>query len=302
MSFIPYLWYSPKTLLLDPCQNLAVVVIQATLYIERLQNGSYTGSSTTLNLGVQLVITDASGATAASPSTTITLDNKRTPIIINATSAADGNGGQLLTVNWQEGQGIGAANSSAGLPSNATLQLQSSARGSAFNCTNATVVTSTLAGTGSTTSYKERLNCSLPAQLPAANYTAWLCHGPSGCGLLANALTVPLTVTAISPTTGSMGGGQTVNITGAGFASNSSEVAVRFGGVPCRVTSAAYDSVVCVMGAAAANASAAVAVSVQALAITPSMVSWAVCGGVGVLDGRGSCEEHSVIFARLAMQ
>ena len=83
---------------------------------------------------------------------------------------------------------------------------------STYNCTSATVVTAAVIGS----SYSEQLSCSLAAQLSASVYTLWLCLDGYGCSFAGSNYTVPFTLTQALPTSGSLAGGQLVNLTGSG--------------------------------------------------------------------------------------
>ena len=78
-----------------------------------------------------------------------------------------------------------------------------------------------------------------------------------------SAVVVPLVVTTVSPSVGSMAGGLTVTITGTGFSANPSDKSVAFGTVPCTIVSSSPSSLVCITGALKSGASAA-AVTVAA--------------------------------------
>ena len=214
---------------------------------------------------------------------------------------------------------------------------------STYNCTSATVVTAAVIGS----SYSEQLSCSLAAQLSASVYTLWLCLDGYGCSFAGSNYTVPFTLTQALPTSGSLAGGQLVNLTGsgvcgggeggalacldlvfcctlnspstahpqrplphaavpaaaaqppllspshccsprplshsplpAGFSTNKSQVAVRFGSSPCVVQSATASLVTCLTGPAPVNYTSLVTY------VTPSLVracvrAGRVAGGLG---------------------
>ena len=58
-------------------------------------------------------------------------------------------------------------------------------------------------------------------------------------------LTYGLQVTGVSPISGSLGGGQTITISGEGFGSSAANIVVRIGGLPCTVLTAAGAYVTC---------------------------------------------------------
>lgn len=53
-------------------------------------------------------------------------------------------------------------------------------------------------------------------------------------------MTVPLTVTSLTPSSGSYAGGLNVTITGSGFSPNTTDNTLLLGGVPCIVLEASY--------------------------------------------------------------
>ncbi|KXZ54727.1 hypothetical protein GPECTOR_4g796 [Gonium pectorale] len=148
----------------------------------------------------------------------------------------------LLTLTWTltgVGSSIGLIATAPTDRSNATVDLE--VGNVSRPCVNATVTTSTL----TTSSYTETLRCYLPSYLPAASYTLWICIQPFGCGL-SPAYTVPLTVNTATPLVGSSAGGILVTLSGNGFDTNVSRVAVRFGSSPCNVTSSDGKILTCV--------------------------------------------------------
>ncbi|PNH07097.1 Fibrocystin-L [Tetrabaena socialis] len=137
-------------------------------------------------------------------------------------------------------------------------------------CTAPTVVTAFRASNLRT--YNETLTCSLPPGTPANTYTVWLCFPNTGCENAPGTVTVPLSISDVTPRTGSVAGGINVTITGAGFASNASFVSVWFGPAPCTVLSASFTSVTCALGSAL-NASSPILPStatIASLTVSPS--------------------------------
>lgn len=154
-----------------------------------------------------------------------------------------------LSVSWTIPQGTDAGNAATpvGEPSAATIRLRSGADW--LPCASPTVTASAITAT----SYSETSGCTLPANVPASNYTVWVCYKNFGCGYPASALLhVPLAVSAMAPVEGGAGGGLVLTISGSGFnAANASEVAVRFGPVACSVlpTTSTATSLQCKLGA-----------------------------------------------------
>jgi hypothetical protein len=195
---------------------------------------------------------------------TLGLCGARTPVITGptATSTTPSAGGSL-TLTWAfagTGSADGVTAATVGGASSAVVQLQSGS--TVVTCSGPTVSAATLGAS----SYTETLNCTLPAYLPAATYTVWVCYQPFGCGYGSD-LTVALSVTGVLPASGSSAGGTTVTITGSGFDTNASFVAVAFGSVPCTVTAATATSLTCVTGALNSKPGSAMPL---ALSVTPT--------------------------------
>ena len=75
-------------------------------------------------------------------------------------------------------------------------------------------------------------------------------HPSYGVGWRPSALTVPLSVTSVSPSEGSLGGGLLVTLLASGFSTATpSDNSVVFGGVPCAVVSASATQLTCTTGA-----------------------------------------------------
>lgn len=87
-------------------------------------------------------------------------------------------------------------------------------------------------------------------------------HPGYGVGYLSSALSVPLSVTSVTPSQGSLGGGLLVSLVGTGFATTlTADNAVSFGGVTCAVVSASQTGLTCVTGAHVATSPVALALS-----------------------------------------
>ncbi|EFJ47175.1 hypothetical protein VOLCADRAFT_92352 [Volvox carteri f. nagariensis] len=171
----------------------------------------------------------------------------RTPALSGVTPlSAPPDAGATLSLTWYL-SGVGTLNNIITAPaakngaSNATVEFEVGP--TVLPCRNPVVTDFNI----TSTTYREAISCTMPAYMPAATYTLWLCIQPFGCGLLP-AYTVPLTITAMSATTGGSAGGITVVITGKGFDTNTTLVSVRFGNSTCKVISSATTSLTCVTG------------------------------------------------------
>ena len=89
--------------------------------------------------------------------------------------------------------------------------------------------------------YNENITCTPSAYLPAANYQVSVTFPGLGVGWLnpssGGSLSVPLQVSAISPSSGGLGGGLAVTLTGSGFSLTPSDNSITFGSIPCTVLS-----------------------------------------------------------------
>ncbi|GFR40478.1 hypothetical protein Agub_g1045 [Astrephomene gubernaculifera] len=194
----------------------------------------------------------------------------RTPALSNispATVAPDvgAAGAATLSLTWYLA-GVGSNNNTimataAGSASNATVEFASGP--TLLPCSSPVVTSSTI---GAST-YTESVSCTLPAYMPASNYTLWLCIQPFGCGFTP-VYSVPLTVSSAGPSVGSSAGGIPVTITGKGFDTNAALVSIRFGNSTCRVVSSSPTSVTCVTGALVSKP---VSPIVAPLSITPTI-------------------------------
>ncbi|EFJ47177.1 hypothetical protein VOLCADRAFT_92355 [Volvox carteri f. nagariensis] len=171
----------------------------------------------------------------------------RTPALSGVTPlSAPPDAGATLSLTWYL-SGVGTLNNTITAPaakngaSNATVEFEVGP--TVLPCRNPVVTDFNI----TSTTYREAISCTMPAYMPAATYTLWLCIQPFGCGLLP-AYTVPLTITAMSATTGGSAGGITVVITGKGFDTNTTLVSVRFGNSTCKVISSTATSLTCVTG------------------------------------------------------
>ncbi|KXZ49223.1 hypothetical protein GPECTOR_22g814 [Gonium pectorale] len=196
----------------------------------------------------------------------------RTPLLSGVSPStiapdAGASGTALLSLTWFM-SGVGSMNDTlratpAGLPSNATVEFTNENGNITTFCNNVTVTASRI----QLTNYSESISCIIPSYLPAANYTIWLCVQPSGCGFFPT-YTVPLSVSSVSPASGSSSGGDLVTIIGNGFDTNVSRVAVRFGSSACKVTSSNGKTLTCVMAGLDARPASPVAAP---LFVTPTL-------------------------------
>ncbi len=171
----------------------------------------------------------------------------RTPWVKVPTPTSAPDAGGRLSLSWGF-NGLGTYNDTlrviaVGAPTNASIELQSGPNSPAIPCTASTVSFSNT----TINTYNESVSCALPSYLPASNYTVFVCIQPWGCGIHTY-YTVPLTATALSATSGGSGGGTIVTITGLGFDTDPSLVAVRFGNSTCTVSASSATSVTCETG------------------------------------------------------
>lgn len=106
---------------------------------------------------------------------------------------------------------------------------------------------SVLTGTWTTTNF----NCTI-GNVPAGTHRALVILGNVGLAratsTVLTALTVPLVLTSITPTTMGVGAGLPVTLTGTGFATDETngKNTINIGDVPCDVTSTTYTSLTCI--------------------------------------------------------
>jgi hypothetical protein len=171
---------------------LAVALVSASaagwavVSVGRLTTAKATPS--TFQLTIQLKVVDpATNTTLGAGTIAYTLDKAYAPVVSAANTTATANGTRRVALSWRVQQGTGsaaagggggapwAAPAGAGAASTAGVTFQAGSGGGAavagplFKCGGATVLNSTL----NATSYSEVLQCDLPVDLPAANYTAW---------------------------------------------------------------------------------------------------------------------------------
>ena len=102
-----------------------------------------------------------------------------------------------------------------------------------------------------------------------------------------------LVLASIHPTSGSVAGGMVVTLTGDGFSPNFAELAVTIGNVPCHLTHAAPQEVICVTGPYAASDDPKYNLltdlkAVEGESVLPSQVSVTSKGMAAVCEG--ACE------------
>uniref|UniRef100_A0A383WCP6 Fibrocystin-L n=1 Tax=Tetradesmus obliquus TaxID=3088 RepID=A0A383WCP6_TETOB len=238
-------------------------------------------SAATRQLTLQLRVFDrASNATVATATLPYILDTAYTPSVTRVTPATlEPFTAANLTLSWSVGAAAAGAvgvndRLPAGTASVARVFLQGGATGRAYECglvagegatPQVVITTSNLNSTGG--SYQEAIACQLPATLPAAAYDVWVCLEGVGCGFAAAAVRVPVNVSSISRSAGSIAGGTELDIAGTGFSPEVGAVAVSFGNSSCAVTAVNATAITCVTGALAANMTAGRA---YAAVITPS--------------------------------
>ncbi|KAG2496270.1 hypothetical protein HYH03_005503 [Edaphochlamys debaryana] len=162
---------------------------------------------------------------------------------LSMTSTAPVTNGASLDLSWSLAANmsnipVGPVNGN----STATVQFEV-AGGRVLTCKNPKVLSSVPGAS----SYSETLRCELPAHMPAATYTMWVCVQPVGCGAFQR-FTVPLTVTSLSVDRGSSAGGMTVVIRGSGFDLDPTYPTVRFGNYTCDVQDVDTTSLTCITG------------------------------------------------------
>ncbi|KXZ43941.1 hypothetical protein GPECTOR_77g37 [Gonium pectorale] len=222
--------------------------------------GATSGSKVVLNFKprVYYMYPNSPQYNEAGSSSAFSLCGARTPVISAVSPASPASpdvgadGTTKLALTWFLA-GVGSnyiVGTAAGARSNATVELE--AGPTLLNCTDVTVVSSSI----KPTNYSESVRCTLPRYLPAAVYRLWVCIPPFGCGL--QYYTVNLAVSSAAPLVGGSAGGTRVTVTGNGFDTNASRVAVRFGSSICNVTSSTATSLTCVTGPLAAKPDAVV--------------------------------------------
>jgi hypothetical protein len=91
------------------------------------------------------------------------------------------------------------------------------------------------------------LSATMPDNLPGGHYAIQATVAPIGHSNSVN-ITAPYEITGISPTSGSMAGGQLVTISGTGFSTDIAAVRAIIAGVPCAVESATPTAIECRTG------------------------------------------------------
>ena len=114
------------------------------------------------------------------------------------------------------------------------------------------------------------VNCTLPPHDAFAPHAVGVSVAGYGAAPALAAATVGYSVrlAAVSPASGSLGGGTTLTLTGDGLSRLASDVAVLIDGVGCRVATATYTQVTCVTGGHLAAATYAVVLSVRGVGAT----------------------------------
>jgi hypothetical protein len=189
-------------------------------------------TAATRHLTLQLRVFDhVSNTTIASAAVPYTLDIAYTPSVSGATPAIlDPFTAGNITLSWSVGAaaaGVAGANDSlpAGTASVAKVFLQSGSNGRVYACglvpeegANPQVLVTTSSFNSTAGSYQGSISCQMPATLPAAGYDVWVCLEGVGCGFAAAAVRVPVNVSSISRSAGSIAGGTELVITGTGKA------------------------------------------------------------------------------------
>jgi hypothetical protein len=201
-----------------------------TLAVVQLPRYKATEAATTRQLTLQLHVFDsASNTTIATAAVPYILDTAYTPSVAGVTPVTvEPFTASNVTLTWSTGAvaaGIAGMNDSlqVGTVSAAKISLQTGSNGPVYACgmaaagsatPEAIIITSNLNSTAG--SYQETVTCEMPATLPAAAYDAWVCLDGVGCGFAAAAVQVPLNISSISQTAGSIAGGTELIITGTG--------------------------------------------------------------------------------------
>ena len=109
------------------------------------------------------------------------------------------------------------------------------------------------------------INCTLPPHHAFAPHAVRVSVAGYGAAPALAAATVSYSVrlASVAPTSGSLGGGTTLTLTGDGLSLLPSDVAVMVDGVRCRVTTTSYTQVTCVTGGHTTAATYAVVLSVR---------------------------------------
>ena len=109
------------------------------------------------------------------------------------------------------------------------------------------------------------LNCTLPPHDAFGPHAISVSVAGYGAAPTLVSATVSYTVrlASVSPSSGSLGGGTTLTLTGDGLSQLPSDVAVVVGGVGCRVATATYTKVTCVTGAHTTEGTYDIALSVR---------------------------------------
>ena len=105
------------------------------------------------------------------------------------------------------------------------------------------------------THYAQNVTVMPPPGLAAGTWQLYVSLSPHGSSNSVN-VTVPHTVTGITPTSGSDAGGLLVTITGTGFSDAAADVAVQLSGADCAVVSTNATAITCLTGRSLAKAQA----------------------------------------------
>ncbi len=237
------------------------------------QPSSYSTSSPTSNaasftlavIDQPLVPNWGSPVVTSSQSFSLTMHALWTPRLLVVTPLAGGpTATGTLNITWSLGIGSisGLVAPAAGASLVSRVQLQAGA--DMYNCTSPTTNFTSLG----TANYSESMSCALPAYLPAANYTIWVCVEPVGCGVATSFYQVGLTVSGLTPASGSAAGGMNITVSGEGFSATPADVLVQLGGIPCHVLATTPADLTCTLGRAPSLPAAA---SDLQLSVRPSI-------------------------------
>ncbi|GAX81122.1 hypothetical protein CEUSTIGMA_g8556.t1 [Chlamydomonas eustigma] len=235
-----------------PGQNYLATVLSSTtsvlsLYISPWYNASLTPTSGNVYFRIS-VWNQATPSTAVTTTFQFPIDPSYTPTVLSVSpsSITPTTTGASITLQWQIKSSPLPSAASSGSSSVVTVTFLGGS-GSTYACTSPTV-TASVVGSSSTIGYNETLTCTLPTYLPAASYTVVVTHPSYGVGYLPAALTVALSVTSISPSQGSLGGGLEVVLSGTGFSilNGTTSNTIMFGGVVCDVISVNVSQLTCI--------------------------------------------------------
>lgn len=139
------------------------------------------------------------------------------------------------------------------------------------------------------------LSCTAPTNAVAGTHAVRVLVNGYGyaSGLSTAEVTHGLAVTSFTPTSGSLGGGQSVTVTGTGFPSVTTGLAVSTAGVACAVQSSTNTQIVCTTAASSSAATGTVFVGISAAANTTSTGSYSYSASLtatvsAITPGRGS--------------